>query len=714
MPSRSCKFELPSFQRVMLAERMLFGVNVTAHCRALQGIAEQASTCFTSSLPSHLARALKQHGRALETWDAMPPQTPDSRALATAGNEVECSGRTVEAFAALVETLAQTEHGATLLLGSAAYAGNDTPSQLAEAIAAWLHGITASQSWLHDPLQRQTLAWLRALNTLLRAPSAPAQCLRSCCASCVHVLECCARQHSASPAELAEPLRQLCMEVAAIARDSPFAAAAITSTSSHTWTVLATALHETLGCATVDAVATKRVQRLALGSMAAERECAVAWDCAAATLQCMTTLARAHAVQSIMLAAGLDVVLVAALLSAPLLRCPADEGELLGANVARALALLQVRLSWRRTAACMAPNASSAVSMTDADTALPALLQGLHRGTDTRCCPETASPSNLGSEQLCDHLSQATCVDHVILHVDAKLHRMISQRACPTLQHVLNGMQCPACRLADLEACEDRQLVLAMLVQPLCGDPEAEAALIALLGEQQPLGLVGAGCRSALGASAPGAVPRALPRCTHLSAAKAQSRTAPAQQADSRDASTAACDVLPHALQWRYDSTDIARAHCAATLAAPSQPSAVAADPPAPAAPAIACLEQPSAADTHSHGMEKWWSRASNALWDDVVSAHTQRPPVRKECAVRRLLSKHDVAKLLKHAAFVAAVRACTEPCTDIMVLHVSWLGSVARRAPVIDMSSALALLLSANADEDVMSEHLLLPADIW
>ena len=103
---------------------------------------------------------------------------------------------------------------------------------------------------------------------------------------------------------------------------------------------------------------------------------------------------------------------------------------------------------------------------------------------------------------------------------------------------MLTGLQCPACRLADLEAYEDRQLVLAMLVQPLCGDPEAEAALTALLSEQQPLGLIGAGCQSALGAAAPGAVPRALPRCTHLSAAKAQSRTAPAQQADSRNASS--------------------------------------------------------------------------------------------------------------------------------------------------------------------------------
>ena len=293
------------FQRVMLAEHMLFGMNGTTHCRSLQAVAEQAPTCFTASLPSHLARALEQHACALETRDAIPPQTPDSRALVTAGNEVECSGRTVEAFAVLVETLAQTEHGATLLLGSAAYAGNDTPSQLAEAIAAWLHGITASQSWLHDPLQRQTLAWLRVLSTLLRAPSAPAHCLRSCCASCVHVLECCARQHSASPAELSKPLRQLCMEIAAIARDSPFAAAAITSASSHAWTVLATALHETLGSATVDAVASERVQRLALGSMAAERECAAAWNCAAATLQCMTALARAPAVQAIMLAAGL-------------------------------------------------------------------------------------------------------------------------------------------------------------------------------------------------------------------------------------------------------------------------------------------------------------------------------------------------------------------------------------------------------------------------
>ena len=83
------------------------------------------------------------------------------------------------------------------------------------------------------------------------------------------------------------------------------------------------------------------------------------------------------------------------------------------------LRLLQVRLSWRRTAACWAPDASSAVSMADADTALPALLQGLHRGADTRCCPEIASLSNLGSEELCDHLSQATCVDHIVLHVDS-------------------------------------------------------------------------------------------------------------------------------------------------------------------------------------------------------------------------------------------------------------------------------------------------------
>ena len=135
--------------------------------------------------------------------------------------------------------------------------------------------------------------------------------------------------------------------------------------------------------------------------------------------------------------------------------------------------------------------------------------------------------------------------------------------------------------------------------------------------------------------------------------------------------------MLPHALRWRYDSTDTARAHRAAALVARSQPSAAAAGQPAPAAPAIACLKQPTAADT---GMDNWWSQASTALWDDVVSAHTQQPPGRKKCAARRLLSKHDVAKLLKHAAFVATVRTRTEACTDIMVLHASWIGDTADR----------------------------------
>lgn len=196
-----------------------------------------------------------------------------------------------------------------------------------------------------------------------------------------------------------------------------------------------------------------------------------------------------------------------------------------------------------------------------------------------------------------------------------------------------------------------------MLVQPLCGDPETEAALAALLGVQQPLGVVGAGCRSALGASAPGAVPRALPRCTNLAAGKMQSRTAPSNKSDSETASAATCDLLPRALQWRYDSADIARAHRTSTPKAGSQLSSATPGRSASEAPAVARLKQPTAADT---GVEKWWSRASQALWDDAVSTHTQRATGRNKRAASRPLTKQDVAKLLKQAAFVAMVRrAC-------------------------------------------------------
>lgn len=104
---------------------------------------------------------------------------------------------------------------------------------------------------------------------------------------------------------------------------------------------------------------------------------------AAAALRAMGAVARAPALQRALVAAGVDAVLVQALLCAPRCRCADDDDALLSRSTATVVQLLRARLRWPGAAALVAA-AGPATSLNEPRSALLAALKALHHGSDAR------------------------------------------------------------------------------------------------------------------------------------------------------------------------------------------------------------------------------------------------------------------------------------------------------------------------------------------
>ena len=173
----------------------------------------------------------------------------------------------------------------------------------------------------------------------------------------------------------------VCPLVAAVLVDNsaalaPLAAAAVNEIS----TAIATAFHP------------NTTRSAAQGAVGALRRRGAAWRRAAAVMQQLTLVgACGSSGQRVLMTAGLDTVLVSALLEAPAHRVPDDEGAALADSTRRVLDLLQARMRWRGSAQVAILGKGSGLDAPGS--ALLSCMRLLHRGA--RHHPRHAFPHRI-------------------------------------------------------------------------------------------------------------------------------------------------------------------------------------------------------------------------------------------------------------------------------------------------------------------------------
>lgn len=271
-------------------------------------------------------------------------------------------------------------------------AGRDGVPTWPSALAAWLSEIPDAAP-LHSPPTAAVLeAWLSTVRSIALRPHTCTYHLLPVFRAMPNLLDTLAASlgfsrsgtSSTSGTGVAESVLGSLQQIAALIAGAPLAAAAVLDDPRLTpraSALLVSYLTHELAAAAAKLVAPRPPHPTGADEHS-RRRAAVA---AAAALRAMAALARAPALQRALVAAGVDAVLVQALLCAPRCRCGSDDDALLSWSTMTVVRLIRARMRWP-DAAALAAAAGSAVSLEEPRSALVAALKALHRGSDSRCC----------------------------------------------------------------------------------------------------------------------------------------------------------------------------------------------------------------------------------------------------------------------------------------------------------------------------------------
>eukprot|EP00892_Ulva_mutabilis_P006055 jgi/Ulvmu1/3821/UM018_0032.1 len=353
--------------------------------RSLSGARDPAS--HTAGGAAASAAAAQPHAAGHE-WLANAPGSSDAGddAGEDAGDAV---AERVCGFAGVVAVLGETSSGCDTLCTASGDGTGGGPAW-PTALAAWLQELPAVAPVDGPHTTAMLTSWLVTICSIARRPHACTYHLLPVFHAIPPLLDALAqaagfsRSGSTSSGGSAGVMESICdivEQVAALVADAPLAAAAILDDrqlSARACALLVSYLTHALA-AGVAAVVLPRPQHASAADARGRRAGASG---AAAALRAMAALQCVRSRQHALVAAGVDAVLVRALLCAPRCRCGDDEDALMSGATVTIVRLIRARMRWPGAAAVAA--AGPAASLDEPRSALLALLKALYVGSDTR------------------------------------------------------------------------------------------------------------------------------------------------------------------------------------------------------------------------------------------------------------------------------------------------------------------------------------------